>query len=143
MEPQLSKNQKRQCNEAIKSAIFSVLSDHWGIDNAISANELKSVLNFSSGGKSISSREIRNCISELRKDGNLICSLAGSSEMHGNVSGYFIPATFEEYKAYRNFYTSYAIDIFETIRAMDKEARATFIYDYQPPLFSDPLEESG
>lgn len=140
---QSSKNQKRQCNEAIKSAIFSVLSDHWGIDNAISANELKSVLNFSSGGKSISSREIRNCISELRKDGNLICSLAGSSEKHGNVSGYFIPATFEEYKAYRNFYTSYATDIFETIRAMDKEAKATFIYDYQPPLFSDPLDESG
>jgi hypothetical protein len=77
----------------------------------------------------------------MRKEGNLICSLSGSSQKHTNVSGYFIPATFDEYKEYRNFYTSYATDIFETIRAMDKEAKLTFIYDYQPPLF--PLVEES
>jgi len=46
----------------------------------------------------------------------------------------------DEYLAYRSFHVSYATDIFETIRAMDRQAKAIFILDYQPRLFADVPE---
>lgn len=138
----MKKRPKRRCDEAVKTAIFSVISNHYGIDNAISAKDLKSLLNFAGNGRKIDNREIRNCVSELRKEGNLICSLSGTNEDHKNVYGYYIPATMNEYLAYRSFYVSYAHDIYETIRSMDKEAKAVFVFDYQPKLFADLPEEN-
>lgn len=132
---------KRRCDETIKKAIWDILFDCYGTDHAISAERLKSLLNFSSNGKRVNSREIRNCISEMRKEGNLICSMSGTDEEHKNVAGYYRPATMDEYLAYRRFYVSYANDIYDTIRSMDKEAKLTFEYDYQPRLFADVPEE--
>ena len=121
-------------NERTKQAIWDVLSMCYGIDSAITLERLKLVLKNSSNGYVVSNREIRICISEMRKEGNLICSLSG---LHDRKAGYFIPATMDEYKKYRTFYVSYAKDIFETIAAMDKEAKLTFVLDYQPGLFAD------
>jgi len=132
---------KRRCDEAVKSAIWDVLSGCYGIDHAISADRLKLALNFAYTGKLIRSREIRNCISEMRKEGNLICSMSGTDDEHKNVAGYYLPATMDEYLAYRRFYVSYANDIYDTIRSMDKEAKLTFEFDYQPSLFADIPEE--
>ena len=131
--------QKRKCDENAKKAIWDVLTDHYGLDNLINAKTLRTLVNLATGIKRIDSREIRNCISEMRKEGNLICSLAGRA---GNQqSGYYLPATLDEYETYRKFYVSYAKDIFETIRAQDREAKLTFSREWQPVLFDDLPEE--
>lgn len=122
----------------LKSAILRRLKLCYGIDNAISLNDIFLSINSSPGKKLDAGREIRNAINELRNEGYLICSLSGTS---GRQSGYYLPATLEEYKQYRAFHMSYAKNIFDTIRSMDRAARKEFEIDHQPWLFNDLPEE--
>lgn len=124
----------------IKSAILRRLKLAQGLDNAISQEELFSSVKFSSGGILGSTRQLRDTINEMRNEGYLICSLSGTL---GRQSGYYLPATLEEYRQYRAFHMSYAKNIFDTIRAMDASARKEFSFDcgLQPYLFKDLPEE--
>lgn len=119
----------------LKKAILSVLNSHYGIDNAISQENLLSTCNNLAKWQSkLSSRQLRNAIKELRDDGHLICSTSG---LRDNIAGYYRPVTMDEYQRYREFHVSYAKRIFETIRAMDRSASKEFPKQMQYGLFDD------
>lgn len=138
---------KDEPNREIKIAILDALNSSWGIDNAISAENLQNHVIFATRQENIDNRQIRNYIKELRDAGHLICSLSGgdkNSPIYNQIegkkksySGYFRPVTLEEYRRYRSFHVSYAKRIFETIRAMDRAAEKEFPYELQPGLFDD------
>lgn len=120
----------------LKSAILGALSHCYGIDNAMSGENLLELVFSATGQRKIDNRQLRDAIMELRGEGYLICSTSGK----GNKSGYYRPVTLEEYKRYRNFHVSYAKNIFSTVRAMDRSAEQEFPYDLQPGLFDDLTE---
>lgn len=150
MQNYISKIDDKDKYKEVKRAILDALSTAFGIDNAISAENIQNHVIFATRQENITNRQIRNCIKELRDTGHLICSLSGTlkkqnisysddlDEMPSTlVSGYYRPATLEEYKRYRAFHVSYAKRIFETIREMDRSAQEEFPYDLQPGLFDD------
>lgn len=59
-----------------------------------------------------SDRTARNIIESLRKRGYRICSESGRS-------GYWIAKSDAEYKRFKKEYVSRAVNIFQTVRAMD------------------------
>ena len=72
-------------------------------------------------------RAIRKAIDVLRSRGMLICNL-------GEGSGWFLPATAEEYENFRAVYGSHAFPILKNIREMDRSARRIWPNALQPKL---------
>ena len=122
----------------LKNSILNVLNNCYGIDNAISQNELANRLkSLLQGKKNITTRQNRNAINELRNDGHLICSTTGMSD---NAAGYYLPVTLQEYERYRAYHARIIKTNAQTLRAMDKAAELAFPYDMQPGLFDDLKE---
>jgi hypothetical protein len=102
----------------IERALIRVLSGHIGKDNAISKAQL--ITDLSKLGFHVAERQVRSEITELRKQGLLICSSSGDG-------GYFFAETPEEYEEFVQVeYRAKIIDMSETVRAMDDGARQVF-----------------
>jgi hypothetical protein len=72
-------------------------------------------------------RAVRKAIERLRNQGTIICNL-------GDGTGWFLPATDEEYQIFRSMYGSHAFPILENIRAMDRTAQQRWPTRQQPRL---------
>lgn len=72
-------------------------------------------------------RKIREAVNRLRKQGVLICDM-------GDGAGRFLPESMDEYRAFRTKFTSFAYDIIETAKEMDKAAITEFPDGLQPKL---------
>lgn len=147
----------RDLRPGLKKAILRALEHAKGIDNAISQTKLLDACKVAVKQEKLDNRKLRDTINELRNEGWLICSLSGRTKGKNSLyaalgiqstdtenSGYYLPATLEEYRRYRSFHMSYARNIFETLRVMDKSAEKEFAFDmgFQPGLFGDLPKES-
>jgi hypothetical protein len=72
-------------------------------------------------------RAVRKAIESLRSQGRIICNL-------GDGAGWFLPATDEEYRAFRAVYGSHAFPIMENLQAMDHAAQEQWPNALQPRL---------
>jgi len=72
-------------------------------------------------------RAVRRAIEHMRHQGAIICN-------QGDGEGWFLPATDEEYRAFRSMYGSHAFPILENIRAMDRTAQERWPNLMQPRL---------
>jgi hypothetical protein len=72
-------------------------------------------------------RAIRKSVERLRSNGLIICNL-------GDGSGWFLPASAEEYRSFRAMYGSHAFPILDNIKAMDRTAQDTWPNPLQPGL---------
>lgn len=106
----------------IEKAVLREVSFHKGKDHAISQENLLEAIKSTSYAKKVTKRQLRITINELRKTGWLIASSSGA----GGSSGYYVPATWNEYLEYKKFQMSYALDILEIFKVLDVKAREMF-----------------
>jgi hypothetical protein len=118
--------------DQVEERVMKVLRMHVGQANACGRWDLVAEV-FGHGSDQPRSdsnkcdRAVRKAIERLRNGGTLICNL-------GDGSGWFLPSSEEEYKAFRAAYGSHAFPILENIRAMDATARQRWPNLQQPRL---------
>lgn len=109
-------------------AVLRVLSQRFGRSKAIGRGLL--VQTVGKLGFSAHERQIREMIKELRRQGHLICSAAGSN------GGYWMAADRKEFEEFgRQEFEAKIIDMSETWRAMQKAADQQFGTVVQERLF--------
>lgn len=108
-------------------AILRVLSFHIGKERAIGRYALVRILQPQ--GFDASERQVRQTIHDLRRAGNLICSMPGES------GGYYLAASLEEFQEFidRELHPK-AIDLLETEKAMRAAAKIEYGDAVQPGL---------
>ena len=74
-----------------KEDVWKIISEHVGEGNAINQHNIANVYAYYSNGGSVSSREVRKLIRELRQEGYPILSTP-----HYPNGGYFIPYNYDE-----------------------------------------------
>lgn len=100
-------------------AVLEVLSNHRGIENAIGRGTL--VWHLRTMGYPYHERIVRECIKQLRRAGNLICSVPGE---HG---GYYLATSREEFLEFDRIELGAKIaDMNETRKAMWKAMQEQF-----------------
>lgn len=98
------------------------------IDTELTENELNILRDIELGSRNnrvtreklswrwlLTDRDVRQCISNLRKKGHWVCSLP-------DASGYWLAENEQDKKDFISYYTSPAADIFATIRALESHA---------------------
>ena len=122
-----------QMDAGLDRAVLRVLSQRVGQDMAID----KALLIFELGrmgfgvrqNKATFERQVRRCIVELRKSGQLICSSSGEG-------GYFLAGTQQEYDTFvQEEYVNKIEDMKETVAAMNAEAIKRWGHGMQMGLF--------
>ncbi len=109
-------------------AIVRVLSFHVGRARAIGRMDLVEQVGVM--GCPATERQVRDQIKQLRRDGYLICSVAGED------GGYFMAETLIEYKDFARIeFEGKISDMSETLQAMNQTARKLFGDSMQPGLF--------
>lgn len=113
----------------LSNIILKFLSFHVGVDNAIKRRDLLEQLHTYPGLSEMQDRQLRMEIGKLRKDGNLICSLASED------GGYYMASSLQEFTefTYREFGAKIA-DMAETLKAMERSAQLVFGDAFQPTL---------
>ena len=111
-----------------KDALLQYLEkNHTGKDNSILARDLAALFGDATD------RPTRLAIQDLRNAGHLILSSS-----HGPRKGYFMAATLEEYKEFRQVnFRSRAMSILVTDRKMAGQARKQFGDSVQLELFQE------
>lgn len=103
----------------IHRAILHILQMHMGELRAISRDDLVSQVGLA--GIRTTERQARLAIHQLRREGYLICAMAGEG------GGYYMAQTSEEYAQFRKReYAAKISDMSETMSAMDNAARRQF-----------------
>jgi hypothetical protein len=114
----------------LRRTILRALENATGMANAVLLPDLLNAIQKNPMCKKATGRQVRDTIFDMRNEGKLICSLSDV--------GYFLPLNRHEYNAFVEWYTSYAMRILETKRAMDVTANAelpTEDAQQQPGLF--------
>lgn len=100
-------------------AIIRVLGFHEGVDRAIGRKAL--VEEVSSMGFQVHERQVRETIKHLRRNGWMICAIAGTD------GGYYLASSRVEYEDFRQReFIAKIADMAETVKAMDKAASGRF-----------------
>ncbi len=109
----------------LEQAIHNLLKDfHTGRHNAISRDQLLidlRVMGFHWESKSTAERMMRDCINQMRHNGELICSTGGV------MGGYWMATSNEEVHKFTNHECkSRAMDLLEQAQAMEAAAERLF-----------------
>lgn len=105
--------------QGLDRAIMRVLSFHEGVGQAIGRKDL--VEEISGMGFTVHERQVRETIKYLRRQGWMICALAGKD------GGYYLASSRAEYEDFRQReFIAKIADMAETVKAMDGAARARF-----------------
>lgn len=108
-------------------ALLRVLSFHRGREHAISRSDLVGAL--ASHGFDVNERAMRAQINQMRKAGQLIGAAAGID------GGYYLITSREEFEEFiETEFRSKIIDMSETVRALESQAKLEFGEAYQPSL---------
>jgi hypothetical protein len=103
----------------LEKAVLFILSYHIGSARAIGREAL--VLALVKMGHGTGERAVRECIKQLRRKGNLICSMPGVD------GGYYMADTWASFDEFdRMEFSAKIADMNETRQAMLKAARAQF-----------------
>jgi hypothetical protein len=113
-----------QMEPGLKRSVLRVISQRRGRENAINRENLAKAMESAGFGKGLTlstfDRKIRNTITDLRKEGALICSSSGEA-------GYFMARSQEEYDTFAaTEYRSKIKDMAATLQAMDQAAEQLF-----------------
>ena len=101
-----------------KDLILKIVSKRT-VDNPITLTQLTAELAF--WACDLSERQVRQAISEMRKDGILILSVSKTG------GGYWLARSLDEYLQFRHIkFNAQILDMLATLRAMDSAAEKQF-----------------
>lgn len=111
----------------VKDALFKIIEKRTA-DNPITQYDLTETLNRY--GYDTTERAVRDLISQMRKEGELILSVSKTG------GGYYMSRSMDEYQEFRRIkFWAQIEDMLETVRAMDRSAETEYQSGVQARLF--------
>lgn len=115
---------------SLKNLILNLLTYQARYERPIGRRELADMLRRRGALVTRDDRPMRSAIEDLRKDGFLVCHRKGKD------GGYYLPHTKDEYEDFRTReYRSRIVSLVDTMKKMDKAAKAKFGEAIQLELF--------